>query len=120
MLIKTDENTGQMEIYEIPKNDINYLTSHNKDFHSIVKTASRIFYFKGVKLNISNEENYTLITRIIEEYNTKVEEAYILAKDVDKRLSKIESNFQWIWRTIAGALIVIIISAIAVYFKISK
>jgi len=71
--ISTDDGAGEMEIYTVPKSDIVYLTSISTEFREIVDRSTNIYYFKGVKLNISNEENYELILRIISEYNTMVD-----------------------------------------------
>lgn len=38
-------------------------------------------------------------------------------KNIDTRISKIENNNTWLWRTIVGAIIVALIGAITITFK---
>jgi hypothetical protein len=50
----------------------------------------------------------------IDDYNglrEKLDKAYGMACGTDKRVDKIEDNTKWLWRTLAGALIVGLIAA---------
>lgn len=60
------------------------------------------------------EEKVDGMTTNINIYKDKADEAYIISKESERRLNKIESNIQWLWRTGIGAIIV---GAIGLYFK---
>lgn len=44
-------------------------------------------------------------------YKDKTEEAYILSKENEKRLNKLEDSNKWLFRTTVGAVITTIVSA---------
>lgn len=49
-------------------------------------------------------------------YREKTDEAFTVAKNNKERLDKIEANIQWLWRLIAGALLLGILAA-TIQFK---
>jgi hypothetical protein len=72
------ENSGKMEIIEVKKEDLTYLT--DLSFISLLDKSEKIYYFKNLHLNISKEDNFHYIMEIIEKYNEKVSNKIILSE----------------------------------------
>jgi iron uptake system EfeUOB component EfeO/EfeM len=63
-------------------------------------------------------QRLTKIETLLELNNKNLEEKVDMdIKNMDTRISKIENNNQWLWRTVEGSIIVAIIGAITITFK---
>ena len=63
-------------------------------------------------------QRLTKIETLLELNNKNLEEKVDSdIKNMDIRISKIENNNTWLWRTIVGAIIVAVIGAITITFK---
>lgn len=73
-------------------------------------------YFIDIKVSIG--EIKTMLTERLNQENLKNQ---ILEKDIQaqkERIEKIEDNQKWLWRTVSGSIIAIVISAITYVIKL--
>lgn len=65
-------------------------------------------------------ERLTKIETKLDDYNgikTKAEEGYVLSKENEKEINKINDKITWITRTLVGAIITGIITLLVAYLK---
>ena len=60
-------------------------------------------------------QDYKGLSKKVDEDHEKIIKDEEITKDHEKRLTKLENNNQWLWRTVAGALL---LGAMAILFGI--
>ena len=60
-------------------------------------------------------QDYKGLSEKVDEDHEKIIKDEEITKDHEKRLTKLENNNQWLWRTVAGALL---LGALAILFGI--
>ena len=60
-------------------------------------------------------QDYKGLSKKVDEYHEKIIKDEEITKDHEKRLAKLENNNQWLWKTVAGALL---LGAMAILFGI--
>lgn len=81
----------------------------------------QLFVNKSINtIQVGIAEIKVMLKERLEQDNLKND---LLAKDIkaqDERIKKIESNQQWLWRTVTGSIITLIIAAITFVIKMMK